>query len=265
MLAELESLIRREAFPTIFCRGCGTGTVLNATLRSLRNLDDRFSLCLVGGIGCSGWLPTYIRKDVIHTAHGRAIPVATGLKLANPSLKVIVFTGDGDCLAIGTNHLIHAARRNIDLTVVMINNGVYAMTGGQAAPTTRLGGKTKTTARGNLERPLDGCGLAISAGATYVARWTTAHPRQISRCLVEAVEHDGFSYVEILSQCPTQAGRYLEGEDSPPVLLRIIRERTAKVEQLRDYPDETKVPLGTILHRKDVPEFAGLVIKHEKE
>ena len=158
-----EKYLRKEALPTIFCPGCGHGTVLNATLRMLDKvgLDD---FLFVSGIGCSSWLPVFIKADVLHTLHGRAVAVATGLKITQPDKKVMVFNGDGDCLAIGGNHLIHAARRNIDITVVTLNNYIYGMTGGQASPGTPLNGKTKTSPYGSNEPPFDSVKLAIGAG-----------------------------------------------------------------------------------------------------
>jgi 2-oxoglutarate ferredoxin oxidoreductase subunit beta len=147
--------------------------------------------------------------------HGRAIPVATGLKLTDPNRVVMVFAGDGDCVGIGGNHLIHAARRNIDMTVVMVNNAIYGMTGGQTAPTTPHRATTKTTPVGNAEFPFDACELARAAGATYVARWTSAHPAQLTRALKEAIQHKGFAFIEVLSQCPTQTGRLIYGSGDP--------------------------------------------------
>ena len=145
----------------------------------------------MGGIGCSGWIPVYIDADTLHSLHGRTLPFATGLKMSNPKRKVIVFTGDGDCLGIGGNHFIHTARRNLDITVIMVNNRIYGMTGGQVAPTTPLKAKTKTSFYGNPEDPFDACELAKVAGATYVARWTAAHPLPLSRSIAEAIDPRG--------------------------------------------------------------------------
>lgn len=218
-----EKYLRKEALPTIFCPGCGHGTVLNATLRMLDKVGLE-NFLFVSGIGCSSWLPVFIKADVLHTLHGRAVAVATGLKLAQPDKKVMVFNGDGDCLAIGGNHLIHAARRNIDMTVVTLNNYIYGMTGGQASPGTPLNSKTKTSPYGSNEKPFDSVNLAIGAGATFVARETTASPMRITKTLEKAVAHNGFSFVEIMSQCPTQAGRNIYGKSAPGDILKIIRE-----------------------------------------
>jgi len=215
--------LRKEALPTIFCPGCGHGTVLNSTLRMLDKVGLE-NFLFVSGIGCSSWLPVFIKADVLHTLHGRAVAVATGLKLVQPDKKVMVFNGDGDNMAIGGNHFIHAARRNIDITVVMLNNYIYGMTGGQASPGTPLNSKTKTSPYGSHEKPFDAVKLAIGAGATFVARETSASPIKITRTLEKAVNHRGFSFVEIMSQCPTQAGRNIYGKSAPSDIFRILRD-----------------------------------------
>lgn len=254
-----EKYIRKSALPTILCPGCGDGTVLSAFLRAVDDLGIRDQLALVGGIGCSGWIPVYVNADTMHTLHGRAIPFATGLKVTDPNRKVVVFTGDGDCLAIGGNHFIHACRRNIDMTVVMLNNAIYGMTGGQVAPTSPNRSKTQTTPYGNPERPFDPCKLAIAAGATYVARWTAGHPHQLTKCLKEALEHPGMAFVEVLVQCPTQTGRYMKGGVDAPAMLEELRQSTVPVQKAaRMTPEELagKVTIGT-LHREVRPEFTS--------
>ncbi len=218
-----EKYLRKEALPTIFCPGCGHGSVLNATIRMIDKIGIEDFL-FVSGIGCSSWLPVFIKADVIHSLHGRSIAVATGLKLARPEKKIVVFNGDGDCLAIGGNHLIHAARRNLDITVVTLNNYIYGMTGGQMSPGTPTGGKTKTSPYGNNEKPFDAVTLAIGAGATFVARETAASPVKITKTLTKAVAHNGFSFVEVMSQCPTQAGRNIFGKAAPSDLFNILKE-----------------------------------------
>ncbi len=233
-----EKYLRPGSLPLIFCPGCGHGIVLNVFLRAVEEMAIFDDLALVGGIGCSGWLPTYIRSDILHVLHGRAIPFATGLKLTNPRRKVVVFTGDGDCVGIGGNHFIHGARRNIDLTVVMMNNAIYGMTGGQVSPTTPLLGKTQTSPSGNREHPFDACELAKAAGATYVARWTTAHPVSILTAFREGITHHGFSFIEVISQCPTQAGRYMEGTSDPGQLLELLKKRAVPVEKAGEMPAE---------------------------
>jgi 2-oxoglutarate ferredoxin oxidoreductase subunit beta len=205
----MDDLLRTERLPHIWCPGCGLGTALScftsALMRSGLNLDK---VAIVSGIGCTGRVAGYLRLDGFHTTHGRAIPFATGLKLANDGLKVIVFSGDGDLIAIGGNHFIHAARRNMDLTVVCVNNFNYGMTGGQMGPTTPTEGRTSTSPRGNLEHPFNIPNLAAAAGATYVARWTVLHARRLEKSIHKALLKPGFSVVEVISPCPTLYGRF---------------------------------------------------------
>jgi 2-oxoglutarate ferredoxin oxidoreductase subunit beta len=205
----MDDLLRTERLPHIWCPGCGLGTALScftsALMRSRLDLDK---VSIVSGIGCTGRVAGYLRLDGFHTTHGRAIPFATGLKLANDDLQVIVFSGDGDLIAIGGNHFIHAARRNMDLTVICVNNFNYGMTGGQVGPTTPTEARTSTSPRGNLDRPLNVPNLAAAAGATYVARWTVLHARRLERSIYRALLKPGFSVVEIISPCPTLFVRF---------------------------------------------------------
>lgn len=204
----LDGYLRVERLPHIWCPGCGLGLVLNSFLRGLLKSGlDADKVVIVSGIGCTGRVAGYLKLDSFHTTHGRAIPFATGLKLANPKLKVIVFSGDGDLVAIGGNHFIHAARRNIDITVLMVNNLNYGMTGGQLSSTTPLTARTTTSPRSNIEEPFNVPYLAASSGAVYVARWTTAHVRQLEKAITEVLHKRGFSLVEVISPCPTYYGR----------------------------------------------------------
>ncbi len=200
----VEPFLRMERIPHIWCPGCGIGTTVNcftrALLESKANLDR---VALVSGIGCTGRVAGYVKLDSFHTTHGRAIPFATGLKLANPSLDVVVYSGDGDLFAIGGNHLIHAARRNLDIKVICVNNLIYAMTGGQTAPTTPGTAITTTAPYGSFEPAFNLCALADSAGASYVARWTTFHVRQLTKSMSEIMSKRGFCFIEIISPCPT--------------------------------------------------------------
>jgi 2-oxoglutarate/2-oxoacid ferredoxin oxidoreductase subunit beta len=199
-----ENLLRTDRLPHIWCPECGIGTAVSCFTHALTRLElDPDDVAIVSGIGCSGRVAGYLKLDSFHTTHGRAIPFATGLKLANPKLKVVVFSGDGDLIAIGGNHFIHAARRNIDLTVICINNFNYAMTGGQVGPTTPLTAKATTTPYGNFEHPFNLPALAASCGATYVARWTVLHVRRLIKAFEEALSKKGFSFVEAISPCPT--------------------------------------------------------------
>jgi 2-oxoglutarate ferredoxin oxidoreductase subunit beta len=203
-----EELLRIDRIPHIWCAGCGIGTVFGCVLAAIKKsdypLDD---VAMVSGIGCTGRMAGYVKLDSYHTTHGRAIPFATGLKLARPESCVMVCSGDGDLLAIGGNHFIHAARRNIDITVLCVNNFNYGMTGGQLAPSTPFGAKTTTSPLGCPEEPFNFCHMAAASGAVYVARWTSLHLRRLTDSLSEAMQKRGFSFVEVLAPCPTSFGR----------------------------------------------------------
>lgn len=205
----LAKYIRPSAKSTANCPGCGNGILAQAILQAIDELGlamDDFAF--VSGIGCSAWIPSpSFFADVLHTTHGRPIAFATGIKAAMPEKHVMVVSGDGDLTAIGGNHLIHAARRNIAMSVFCVNNGIYGMTGGQVAPTTPIGLSTVTTPFGNAENPFDICKLVEGAGASFVARWTTYHPRQIVKTAKKAIQKKGFAFVEVISQCPVEFGR----------------------------------------------------------
>ncbi|MDR3570452.1 MAG: 2-oxoacid:ferredoxin oxidoreductase subunit beta [Syntrophobacteraceae bacterium] len=204
----LDGLLRTDRIPHIWCPGCGIGTVFSSSLIAISSTGkDPANTAVVSGIGCSGRGAGYVNLDSYHTTHGRAIPFATGMKLANPELTVVVFSGDGDLFAIGGNHFIHAARRNMDLTVICVNNLNYGMTGGQAAATTPHLAKTSTTPRGNPESPFNLPLLAYASGATYIARWTMLHTRDLTQSITEALTRTGFSFIEVLAPCPTGYGR----------------------------------------------------------
>ncbi len=204
----MEQLLRMDRIPHIWCPTCGIGTAVSCFVQALQNSDYPLDkTVVVSGIGCTGRVAGYIKLDSFHTTHGRAIPFATGLKLSNPELKVIVFSGDGDLISIGGNHFIHAARRNMDLKVFCVNNFIYAMTGGQCAPTTPLNANASTTPYGNPDRPFNLPLLAASCGAVYVARWTALHIRRLTKAMTEALEKPGFSFVEIIAPCSTLYAR----------------------------------------------------------
>jgi 2-oxoglutarate ferredoxin oxidoreductase subunit beta len=200
--------LRKDRLPHIWCPGCGIGTTVNCFARALAESGlDLDKTAIVSGIGCTGRVAGYMDLDSFHTTHGRAIPFATGLKLANPELKVVVYSGDGDLFAIGGNHFVHAARRNMDLTVICVNNFTYGMTGGQVAPTTPPGATQTTMPFGNYEEPFNLPHLADACGAVYVARWTVYHVKQLARAMKEALAKKGFSFVEVLAPCPTLYSR----------------------------------------------------------
>jgi len=204
----IDSLLREDRMPHIWCAGCGIGSATGCFIRAIERAGiDPDKMAVVSGIGCSGRGAGYVRLDSFHTTHGRAIPFAIGLKLGNPDLNVVVFSGDGDLVAIGGNHLIHSARRNMDMTIICINNFNYGMTGGQMGPTTPLDARSTTTPYGNVEYPFNVPYLVAASGATYVARWTVLHARQLEWSITEALIKPGFSFIEVLAPCPTLYGR----------------------------------------------------------
>jgi len=204
-----DKFLRRDRIPHIWCEGCGNGIILNCFARALDELDmDLDKVAVVSGIGCIGRISGYTNTDSFHTTHGRPIAFATGVKLANPDLTVAVISGDGDLFAIGGNHFIHAARRNLDIKVICANNFIYGMTGGQGGPTTPMETWTTTTPYGNIEQAFNLVHLAAACGAVYVARWTTLQTRWLTESIKKALQKEGFSFVEIISECPEIFGRY---------------------------------------------------------
>ena len=204
----IDCYLRVDRIPHIWCAGCGIGPATGCFIRAIQRTGlDPDKIALVSGIGCTGRVAGYVKLDSFHTTHGRALPFATGLKLGNPDLNPVVFSGDGDLIAIGGNHLIHSARRNIDMTVICINNFNYGMTGGQMGPTTPIDARSTTSPYGNFEYPFNVPYLVAASGATYVARWTVLHLRQLERSIAEALTKPGFSFIEVISPCPTVYGR----------------------------------------------------------
>ncbi|RKX71618.1 2-oxoacid:ferredoxin oxidoreductase subunit beta [candidate division WOR-3 bacterium] len=236
----MEDLLRMDRIPHIWCPGCGIGTAVTAFIAALKKVDlDLDKVCVVSGIGCSGRIAGYIKLDSFHTTHGRAIPFATGLKLGNPELQVVVMSGDGDLVAIGGNHFIHAARRNLDLLVICINNFNYAMTGGQVAPTTPILAKTTTTPYGNFEYPFNIPYLADACGAVYVARWTVLHIRRLTDSIAEALTKKGFRVIEVISPCATiyaRRNRLGSGID----LMKFYHDNA----EIRHFEDTRNVEIG---------------------
>ncbi len=254
-----EYLRHDKKFPHVWCAGCSNGIVLGAIIRAVASLNiDRNDIVMVSGIGCSSRMPVYVDFNTLHTLHGRSIAFATGVKLHKPHLKVIVVTGDGDCAAIGGNHLIHAARRNIDLKVVMINNNIYGMTGGQCSPTTPHNAYATTAPYGNIEPDFDICNLAMGAGASFVARTTAFHVQEMQSMIKDALQHPGFSLIEVVSACPVIYGR-LNKKGGAAQMLKDFRDNSltlAAVEKLPPEKVEGKIIRG-ILRKEIRPEFTA--------
>ncbi|NOR44271.1 MAG: 2-oxoacid:ferredoxin oxidoreductase subunit beta [Candidatus Delongbacteria bacterium] len=208
MAFDYEKYLRMEKIPHLWCPGCGIGVVLKSMLRAIDNLDwHRDDTAFVSGIGCTSRAPGYIDCNTLHTTHGRGLTFATGIKMAKPDKNVVIFSGDGDATAIGGNHFIHACRRNIDMTLIIVNNNIYGMTGGQHSPTTPIGFKASTTIYGNIDPSFDICLLARAAGATYVARSTVNNGRTLEKYIQKGLANKGFSVIEAVSNCHTQFGR----------------------------------------------------------
>ena len=236
----LDRFLKEGRIPHIWCPGCGIGIAFTAFIKALEKGGfDPDTTVVVSGIGCSGRAAGYLNLDTYHTTHGRAIPFATGLKLGGPERKVVVFSGDGDLFAIGGNHMIHAARRNVDLTIVCINNFNYGMTGGQGGPTTPLEAKTTTTPYGCAEHPFNLIYLAKAAGATFVARWTALHTHELRSSIIEAMLKKGFSFIEVVVPCPTGYARRNRLGASLD-LMRYYRDHAYLTDTLD--PEETALP-----------------------
>lgn len=254
-----EYLRHDKKFPHVWCAGCSNGIVLGAIIRAVASLNiDRNDIVMVSGIGCSSRMPVYVDFNTLHTLHGRSIAFATGVKMHKPHLKVIVVTGDGDCAAIGGNHLIHAARRNIDLKVIMINNNIYGMTGGQCSPTTPHDAYATTAPYGNIEPDFNICNLAMGAGASFVARTTAFHVQEMQSMIKDALQHTGFSLIEVISACPVIYGR-LNKKGGAPQMLKDFRDNSiplSAVEKLPPDKIEGKIIRG-ILRKEIRPEFTA--------
>ncbi len=223
-----EGILRKDRLPHIWCPGCGIGTTTSAFVHAIDEAGiDKKLLTVVSGIGCSGRVSGYMNTDTFHTTHGRAIPFALGLHIANPELEVVVVSGDGDLMAIGGNHLIHAARRNASITVICVNNFNYGMTGGQYGATSHNGARTTTSPYGNIEIPFNMPLLVGSAGASYVARWTVLDQGRLRRSIAEALTHEGFAFIEVISPCPIYYGRF--------------NKRGEAVDELRYYRENSEV------------------------
>ncbi|MCK5236549.1 MAG: 2-oxoacid:ferredoxin oxidoreductase subunit beta [Deltaproteobacteria bacterium] len=256
--------LRGGKLPHIWCPGCGHGIILKALLRAIDKIGlTNDEICMVSGIGCSSRTPGYVDFNTMHTLHGRALSYATGIKMANPDLNLIVTTGDGDALAIGGNHFIHTCRRNIDMTILVYSNSIYGMTGGQFSPTTPEGSKTSTSPYGAMEPNFDCCELAKASGATFVARATSYHVAELERTIKAAIEHKGTSVVEILDQCPIYFGRQNKYKSASHMMEMIEKDGTVSVKQVDKLPPEKlegKLLRG-ILHQVEGEEYCDKYAK----
>ncbi len=252
----VEKYFRSGALPTTWCPGCGLGPAVGAMVRAIDQLDlDPDKIVMVTGSGCSGMVYNLFKLDGFHGTHGRALPAATGMKLANPELTLIVPMGDGDCAAIGGNHFIQAARRNVDITAIILANHVYGMTGGQYSPLTSPGSITSTSPYAHIEPSFDMCKLAIAAGATYVARGTVYHTQELIRLIAGGIAHKGFSVIEVLAPCPVQFGRRNEIH-TPSEMYQNLHKTTISLRQAEARPEAARgrIVRGLLL-QVDRPEF----------
>jgi len=262
-----------KKFPNVWCAGCGIGIVMGAIVRAVDGLQlDKDDVAMISGIGCTGRMPVYVDFNTMHTTHGRALAFATGLKMVRPEMKVIVVMGDGDALAIGGNHFIHAARRNIGLTAIVVNNSTYGMTGGQYSPTTPIGAQAATAPYGHIEQPFPITELAAAAGAAFVARSTVYHVRELEKYIARAITKEGFAVVEAVSYCHTTLGR-INHWGTAPDMMRRLKEQSVPLKRAEGARSETGLsekeagPTEEERHRRivrgvfvdrDIPEYTRL-------
>jgi len=261
-MAELTKLIHKylrhdKKFPHVWCPGCGNGIILGSLIRAIDKTGfEKDDIVLISGIGCSSRLPVYVDFNTLHTTHGRALTFATGVKLANPRLQVIVVMGDGDAMAIGGNHFIHAARRNLNITAIIVNNNIYGMTGGQFSPTTPYGARSTTSPFGHIEHPFAISELAVTAGASFVARGTVYHTHLLDQLIEKAIYKRGFAVVEVISNCHTQYGRKNK-KGGPVEMLKWMKKSAVRVERAKEMSAEEmegKFTIGVLVDR-ELPIF----------
>ncbi|RDU72725.1 2-oxoglutarate ferredoxin oxidoreductase subunit beta [Helicobacter aurati] len=258
MAFNYDEYLRVEKMPTLWCWGCGDGVILKSIIRAIDSVGwDMNDVCLVSGIGCSGRMSSYVNCNTVHTTHGRTLAYATGIKLANPDKHVIVVSGDGDSLAIGGNHTIHACRRNIDINHIIVNNFIYGLTNSQTSPTTPKGFWTVTSPGGNIDNQFDICELGIAAGATFVARESVLDPKKIEKVFIEGFKHKGFSLFDINSNCHVNLGRKNKMIEATDMLKwldsRILPKR--KYDELSPEEKKDKFPTGILKHDTQAKEY----------
>ncbi len=261
MAFNYDKYLRLEKMPTLWCWGCGDGVILKAFIRAVDKLGiSRDDICVVSGIGCSGRFSSYVDFNTVHTTHGRTIAFATGIKLTNPDKYVVCVAGDGDALAIGGNHTIHGARRNIDMTLIIINNFIYGLTNSQTSPTTPQGMWTVSQKAGNIDPTFDACALGIAAGASFVARETMLDPKKLEKIFVKALEHKGFSYLDIISNCHVNLGRKNQMASAMENLQWIdkITMPKKKWDELPAEEQKNIFPTGILKEDKEAAEYCDL-------
>jgi len=267
MAFNYEKYLRLEKMPTLWCWGCGDGVILKAFVRAVDKMGlNQDDICVVSGIGCSGRFSSYVDFNTVHTTHGRTIAYATGIKLARPEKMVVCVAGDGDALAIGGNHTIHGCRRNIDLTMIIINNFIYGLTNSQTSPTTPQGFWTVSQKAGNIDPTFNTCDLAIAAGASFVARETMLEPKKLEKILIKAMQHKGFSMMEVLSNCHINLGRKnkmlsamenLEWIDSITVSKK-------KYDTMSEDEQLNLLPTGVLKQDLEVKEYCEMYVEIQK-
>lgn len=272
MAFDYDKYLRIDKIPTLWCWGCGDGVILKSVIRAIEALgwDMEHDVCVVSGIGCSGRFSSYINCNTVHTTHGRALAYASGIKLANPTKKVIVVGGDGDGFAIGGNHTIHACRRNIDLNYVLVNNFIYGLTNSQTSPTTPKGMWTVTAQHGNIDPEFDTCRLTEAAGATFIARESVLDPKKLEKTLIEGFSHEGFSFFDVFSNCHINLGRKNKMGEAVETLKwlesRIVPK--SKYDALSDEEKIGKFPTGILKHDTTKQEYckayAEVIAKYQQ-
>ncbi len=261
--------LRQDKFPSIWCPGCGHGIILGAILRTIHKLGiNKNKVMMVSGIGCSGRTPGYVDFHTLHTTHGRALTFATGIKLVRPEMTVLVVMGDGDAAAIGGNHFIHAARRNIDITAIVYNNSIYGMTGGQVSPTTPTGMYATTAPYGMLEKPFDIVELALGAGASFVARGSSYHVPMLDGLIKKAILHKGFSVVDVITTCPINFGRRNKLSADGAKNLKYVESIVVPLSKYQKMPEEERIgkfPIGIFRQEEGLPELTEKYVQLENK
>jgi 2-oxoglutarate ferredoxin oxidoreductase subunit beta len=267
MAFNYDQYLRVEKMPTLWCWGCGDGVILKAFIRAVEKLNiSKDDMCVVSGIGCSGRFSSYVDFNTVHTTHGRTVAYATGIKLANPDKHVVCVAGDGDALAIGGNHTIHGCRRNIDITMIIINNFIYGLTNSQTSPTTPQGMWTVSQKAGNIDPTFNTCDLAIASGASFVARENVTSPKKLEKIIVQALEHKGFALVEALSNCHINLGRKNKMNSAMANLDWIDSITVSKKKYDAMSPEEqlNLLPTGILHQNKEVAEYCDMYAEIQK-